>query len=447
MAEGAHGEGPAIAGAARSARLDIEHDVRSGTLTGAEADAQVLGAGIGQAIVAFDLWLADQVRREEVTTLGFLARDGELPMRIAQMFPADHWLGVSMSYLHCSRMVWGLASASAVGLDEWLRAGTKDENGFLETHRHDVPLASLLARIGITRDDLADLGQASHRGLIRVPLGEPLPAGAVDAWHGLLFDDRVGERILLRSNKRRQVLIDYARAEGLLEGRVGMVDVGWRGRLAWHISNVLRSAGAEEPIHFHFGGAKVIPEVDRAIDIRRFAFSGNEGDFFTSSPVSCVETLTASGKARVVDYRRNDDGGVIPVFGRSGFEGDGDRADLWAGALRTAAHVPSRKKLDEWGVGHDHLGPQVRALLACWWNDPTRAEVEAIAGIAFEHDEAGTAFCQVAIPYAWRELATKSPSQRAWRQGSEVITPSPARQLVRMGRALKVWSEQRRTRR
>ena len=87
-----------------------------------------------------------------------------------------------------------------------------------------------------------------------------------------------------------------------------------------------------------------------------------------------METLTASGKPRVIDYRRNSDGEVQPVLGQSGFESDGDRADLWAGALRTAVNMPSRKKLDEWGVQPTHLGEQVRELLALWWNTPTKAE-------------------------------------------------------------------------
>ncbi|MDH3294626.1 MAG: hypothetical protein OER95_09955 [Acidimicrobiia bacterium] len=441
MAETAGSEGPVIAGAARLARLDIEADVGVGKLTPRQADAQILGAGIGQALVAFDLWLADQVERENITSLGFLARDGELPMRIAHLLPADYWPGVSVAYLHCSRMVWSLASASAVGLDEWLAAGTKDENAFLETHRHDVPLMSLLARIGLTVEDLEHFGPGGFRALRSVPTDRPLPAEAVEAWHELLFDQQVGELILERSENRRQLLVDYVQGEGLRAGRLGLVDVGWRGRLAWHISQVLRSAGAEEPIHFHFGGTKIIPEVDSTVDIRRFAFDGSESDFFTSSPVSCVETLTASGKPRVTDYRRTAGGEVVPLFDGGEFDNDGDRADLWAGALRTAANIPSRKKLDEWGVIPTHLGQQARHLLALWWNSPTKVEAEAIARIMFERDEAGTAFCQVATPYQWRELAHLTPSVRAWRQGSEAITPAPVRQMVKAGRYVKSWSE------
>ncbi len=444
MAQVPESEGPAIAAAARTARLGIDADHRLGKLSTPQAEAQTLGAGLGQALVAFDLWLADQVTNERIAHLAFLARDGELPMRIAQILPADYWPGVSMAYLHCSRMVWGLASASAVGLEPWLRAGTKDDSAFLHTQRHDVPLSSLLTRIGMTNEDLASLGTDVAKRLQAVRSGQPLPVEAVEAWDELLLDTRVGEMILERSEQRRLLLIDYVRGEGLLESRLGMVDVGWSGRLAWHISNVLTSAGAQEPVHFHFGGTGVIPEVDEAIDIRRFAFDGSESHFFASSPVSCVETLTASGKPRVIDYRRNSDGEVQPVLGQAGFESDGDRADLWAGALRTAANMPSRKKLDEWGVQPTHLGEQVRALLALWWNTPTKAEAESIARLVFEHDEAGTAMRQLATPYSWGELLKRTSSMRAWRQGSEALTGRPLRQIVRSARLVRSRFESRR---
>ncbi|MFV0259947.1 MAG: hypothetical protein ACK5PP_16040 [Acidimicrobiales bacterium] len=437
IAADARSTGPAIAAAARSTRLEIAGEAQRGEPDGHRAAAQTQGVDIaGQALVAFSLWLAEEAERAELTSLGFLARDGELPMRIAELLPADHWNGLSMSYVHCSRMLWGLASASAVGLDRWLAAGTADAGAFLETHRHDVPLAALLARIGLEPADLDRFGGA-HAALAAAEPDEPLTPGAVADWHALLADESVGELVLERSDERRLLLIDYARHVDIVDGHVGLVDVGWRCRLAWHISSVLRSAGADEPTHFHFGGTGLIPDVEASVPIRRFAYQGSSA-LERSTPVARVETLTASGRPRVVDYFRDGSGEVEPIFDRPEGSNEGDRADLWEGALRMAARIPSRKALDGWGVEPVSLGPAVRRMLGQWWESPTVAEVEAIAGLRFEHDEAGTTFRPLVAAYTVGDVVTGTPRPRTWTQGSESVTPAPMRVAVKLARQAKL---------
>ncbi|MDH3302115.1 MAG: hypothetical protein OES24_16580 [Acidimicrobiia bacterium] len=447
MARSAHGEGPAIAGAARRSRLDVVAARRSGELTAGRARARLVGAGVGgQALSAFNLWLSRQAREFDLTSLGYLARDGELPLRMARAMPGDHWAGVSLRYLHCSRVNWGLASASAVGVEAWLRAGRSDDGAFLLTHRHDVPISTLLARIGLTHEDLDTLGGV-HRSIARRAVDSPLPAEADAEWQRLLDDDRVAEIIALRSEDRRSLVVDYLAGEQMFDGRIGLVDVGWRGRLAWHISSVVRSAGAADPVHLHFGGDKIIGDVDRTITIKRFAFQGDgpeettPGKYTIPSPVVCVETLTASGKPRVVDYRRRSDGSIDLGFSDTATNGefadDGDRADLWAGALAVASALPSRRRMIDWGLQPTDLGADVRALLGRWWNRPTNDEVSAIAHLRFEHDEAGSSYHPLAAPYSWEEVARAAGSRRAWVKGSEALTPWPIRLLVVGGRRVR----------
>lgn len=445
MARSATSEGPAIAGAARRARLEAITHERSGALADRRARARVVGAGVGgQVLSAFNLWLGHQARSLDLAGLGYLARDGELPLRMARAMPADHWSGIDLRYLHCSRVSWGLASASAVGVEAWLRAGRSDAGAFLLTQRHDVPISSLLARVGLTPEDLGRLG-SRHRSLAGRPMEVPLPAEADDEWQGLLDDDRVAVLIEQRSEVRRSLVIDHLAGEHLLERRMGLVDVGWRGRLAWHISSVLRSVGAPDPVHLHFGGDKVIDAVDRAITIKRFAFQGDGADDgqngpAVASPVVCVETLTASGKPRVVDYHRRDDGSVDLVYSSTtgdDFAADGDRADLWYGALAVAAALPARATLTDWGVRHTDLDAEVRCLLARWWNAPATDEVVSIAHIQFEHDEAGSSFHPLAAPYSWEEVARGAGSRRAWVRGSEIMTPWAIRLAVNGGRRVR----------
>ncbi len=435
MAARSGGYGPALAAAARLARLGIVADQRAGKLDPHRASVQRLGADVaGQAMAAFVLWVAEQCRVERVDHVGFLARDGELPFKVAAAMPADHWEGRSLRYIHCSRLTWSLAAASAIGVDRWLTEGTLDDDAFLHAKRHHVPLGALLARVGLTQADLVD--DPDHKWLAVLDQDTVLPEIAAADWEALLADPAVRERIAVRSDERLKLIVDRLRSEGMPAGRYGLVDVGWRGRLASQVSAVLAQVVGEEPVHFHFGGDKVLPDVDARVPIRRFAFDGVTDPFPIEAPVSCIETLTASGKPRVVDYRRAPDGSVELVFDRPAVGEAGDRSELWAGAMRMAELIPSRAALDRWGLAPESLAEETRQVLDRWWNRPTRHDADAFRGLTFEHDEAGTALRPLIRPYRLYELRrTEQGTSRQWPQGSAVISGRLMAGLVRSVRS------------
>ena len=432
MATDATGYGPALAGAARLARLAIDADRVTGVLDDRSAAIQSLGADVaGQTMVAFVLWIAEQCRELDIDHVGFLARDGELPWALAQAIPEDHWGGRSLRYLYCSRLTWSLAAASALGVEQWLAEGVAEHDAFLHAKRHQIPFDALLARIGLTPRDLAD--GSRHAGLAGLDPTSPLPEYAADNWEGLLHDQSIREQIAVRADERFNLIVDYLRAADMPDGRYGLVDVGWRGRLAWHVSAVLSEVVGTEPVHLHFGGDKVITEVDAKIQIKRFAFDGLSRPHPIESPVSCIETLTASGKPRVVDYRRNQTGAVELVFDSRASAEAGGRQELWDGAARMAELVPSRKTLDDWGFTDRSLADEAKAVLDNWWNRPTRDEVEAFSEMTFEHDEAGTTFRPLVAPYhlSGFRRSEADGALRQWRQGSAVASSGPMAAVAR----------------
>ncbi len=429
MASGAGSYGPAVAGAARLARLEIEADRRDGTIDGPTADIRILGADVaGQTMTAFVLWIAEQSRSEGIDHLGFLARDGELPLRLAQAMPADHWGGRRMFYLQCSRRTWSLAAAAALGIEQWIADGTTSVDSFLHVKRHEIPLSALLSRIGLTAAELAAAG--SHKRLAALDSAAPLPEVAVSDWKSLLADQVIQEQIEARAADRLSLITDWLRSQNMPDGRYGLVDVGWRGRLAAQVSAVMTEVMGEEPIHYHFGGDKVIPDVDAKVRIRRFAFDGISDPYPIEGPVSCIETLTASGNPRVVDYRRAADGQVELVFDRES-DGESDRTELWAGALQMATHIPSHAEMEQWSLDPRPLAAETVAVLDHWWNHPTETEVRALDGLRFEHDEAGTTFRPLVAPYRYADFGRREHNRRQWPQGSAVASSGPMAGIAR----------------
>ncbi len=429
--------GPALASASRLARLELEEERRVGLVSEREYQLQLVGTQVaGPVMAAFVLWVAEQCRQHDVGHVGFLARDGELPMLVSEVMSGDHLGALPSSYLHCNRLIVTLASASAVGIDQWLSDGTASDDAFLEVNRHVVPFSLLLDRIGFDTQDVADVLGVGHP-LARLAPDNALSPKNVAHWHELLFDPMAAKLIQARSATRRDLLLDHVRSQGIGREQLALIDVGWRGRLAWLLSSVLREYLEHEPLHLHFGGDKVIPGIEDGVRIQRFAFDGVSSPDPLDGPVSTVETITASGKARVVDYSRGPGGEVELVYEQGPADlGHEYRSEMWRGATRMAALVPSQKTLTGWGASPVVLDSEVRTTLGQWWNRPSKQEAESMTALGFEHDEAGTTVRPVVAPYHLSDvLGCRQPRQ--WSQGSEVLSSPASRVGVRTVRLVR----------
>lgn len=446
--------GPAVAAAARQARLTLEtqtapfdssayfHLSQPGApnpvITGDPERARklmLIGAQVpGQAFGAFVLWLAEQSRRTGVEHLAFLSRDARLLLNMADVIPPDHWEGISRSYLPCSRRAWFLTGAVSYGFDAWLRANTLDHNGYLRADRRDVNLHALLARMGLTPHDLAD-----HPGLRTLDPSQSVPTDALPHWDDFIHDTKVQSIILARSEERRNTILDYLRGLGIPSRPIGMVDVGWSGRLAWIMSPLVAEVTGHEPVHFHLGGDKVQPDIDTAVDIKRFAFDGSRTNPTPIyNPVSCVETFTGSNEPRVAGYEYAADGTVELVLeGDIRQAGSDIRKVIWAGAVETARNLPTRRTLEATGIRTDFLGNGTQKVLARWWLEPDANEVNAIRGMAFEADDNGEVIKPLVSPYSLAEVTLGASEPRLWSEGSRAITPRPLSDITKLYRRIK----------
>jgi FMN phosphatase YigB (HAD superfamily) len=430
----AAGLGPVVAGAARSARLQLEHDLDAGRIDPRTFQLRRLGAQVaGPAMTAFAWWIAEQVQTNSIDHLGFLSRDGELPLQIAQRVPDPTLAAIPRSYLHINRVAVTLATASAIGVDTWVKEGIQEPDGFLRTRLHLISFAGLLQRLGFVPADVADVMGRSFTLASQDPT-KPLDGQQHEAWLTLVSNPSVQELVLERSEERRAAIIDYLGQQGLLSAkRPAFVDVGWRGRMARLIDRCTLGSFANQPIHLHFGGDQVTPELDALADIRRFAFPGTARIEPFDNPPSPVETLTASGNPRVIDYRRDGAGRVEPVYQPEAFDvGRADRAELWRGARDMADRLPSAARIDSWELHRGSLAEATREVLRLWWYEPERDEAGAVRSFAFEGDEAGAQVCPVVAPYALTDIVGRNRTRRQWRQGSAALSPLRSRIGLRL---------------
>lgn len=418
----------AVAGSARLARLEYADSQLPGDAV------RSLGASVlGQMMSAFVIWAEDQCRARGIQHLEFLARDGELPLAMARALPDDHWEGMTLGYLHCGRRAWSLAAAPLVGVDQWVAMGTADTEAFLLHSGTTAPFSALLDRCGVFQGDLS-----VTTPLRAVDVDLPLTAQMLDEWASVLASGVLDEIVAERARQPCSDIIDFLRQRGLPDGRIALVDVGWRGQQAWLMSALVREATGHDPLHLHFGGDLVIEEIDRRVDIERFALDDSVRPHPIDGPVSCLEMFLSSDAPRLIGYERVEDGSVIEVFAADrGSSDDRTRQLLAEGACAVAALVPERSALDSWfGVSRgpiaaEALADGVRALLSEFWNSPTENEAQTLESLRFEVDDVGDVVGPVIRPYSLDEFRGRSATPRQWPQGSLVLTPRLLRATIR----------------
>ncbi len=411
--------GPAVAGAARLARLEAEAAGRSVEALGAET--------IGSMLLAFVLWVESSARTEGMQRLCFLARDGELPLRIAEAMPEDHWDGIALAYLHAGRKSWSLGAARSVGAAEWIELGTQDHAAFLLHSVTRTPAAVVLERCGLTVDDVDQFDE-----LMPLDPTQPMSDLQASAWRSVLRSGRLNDLIAERAVDAHDLITEFLSRR--LDGyeKVGLVDVGWRGQQAWLISSLISDAVDARTVHFHFGGLRVSPALDRRVTIQRFALDDSRDQLPIDAPVSAMEMFLASGAPRLVGYERDGFGRVVEQFEAESSEVDTPtRRALAAGALQAAASFPSRAQLRTWGLLEPALIAETREVLRAFWNSPRPDEVQIFAGLRFESDDSGEVISPVLHSYSAAEILDRADVPRQWRQASLVATPAPFRYLMR----------------
>ena len=214
-----------LAGGARAARLSADPE---------NLHRRVLwevGAGVaGPLLTGFVLWILHHARSAGLTRLYFVARDGQILLRIAEILLARLGWPIECRYLMGSRQAWHLPALAEI--DEtalaWLVANAQSD-----------PLGGVLARAELEPGQIA--AALARHGLGR--LDRPAPAAQLRA---LLLDAEVAPLIHARAALRRHAALGYLRQEKVLEGGAAtIIDLGWHGRLQ-HSLQKLADLGAGE---------------------------------------------------------------------------------------------------------------------------------------------------------------------------------------------------------
>jgi hypothetical protein len=290
-----------IAGVSRAARLDVpppilsaqDHDVDS-----------TFASVVAPVLVAFVEHVLDDSRARGIDKVAFLARDGQLLLRIAEKLVRHRSLPLHPFYLYGSRHALHLPGFVDVDRAEsWLLEDTTSLSLADIAERGDLPL-QLLEDAGRKfgyRDLRADIPRR-HRAGLRDVLREPAIAAALRDSAASKWTDCHG----------------YYAAAGLKPGeRVALVDVGWSGRMQASLRSVLDRAGAA-PVelvgHYLCLSTKTVASAHDSVHGFLHDPDRDQGGCPFDKYRGLIESALMADHATTTGFR-NASGEFVPAFG------------------------------------------------------------------------------------------------------------------------------------
>ena len=284
-----------VGGAARRARLSRLDQAYSGTWS--------LATGVaGPLLFGYVFWLLHEAKNRSIERLYFLARDGQILIKVAVAINDAQGLGLDLRYLPASRSAWFLASHTTGTPSERAAALIPDQTAVVE---------DILRRIDVSphsvKEQLEAWGFADETDRLRVVHRD----AELDRVRLMFSTPPLSDLIAGRCSEEARTTLEYFEENGLL-GRTpfAIVDIGWKGRLQRALAKLLRQTGAVPlPTGFYLGLRETPPPNEAGACITYFSAS----DALSINP-SLAEVFCSADHGTVIAYVRSSDGVVRPLL-------------------------------------------------------------------------------------------------------------------------------------
>lgn len=199
----------------------------------------------GNIIINYVCWVLGKAREREINRLYFLARDGLVLCKAAEIICKRLGLDIECRYLYCSRQSLRIPAFHLMGegMYEYIFMGAEN-----------LTANVIMSRTGLTAQQTDEIYSAI--GFDSSCGDTPLSVPERDSLCAKLKEcSRFSELVCEVSEKAYETAIGYFRQEGLLkQGNVAIVDSGWCGTMQRMLHILLESAGFQGRLTgFYFG--------------------------------------------------------------------------------------------------------------------------------------------------------------------------------------------------
>jgi len=383
---------------------------------------------VAPLLLRFVDWTLRQCEQRGIEQLFFMARDGQVLHRIACTLLAARRSKIQAHYAYASRQALHLPGhVSMAQSATWIADNTAM-----------LTLRVIAERIGVDTCSLAAIA-ARH---LTAGVDENLSAVQRGKLQALMCDSDFAELVQASSSSALGSAVSYFRQIGLLDPaypRVGIVDVGWVGRMQRSLEGVSAKAGlAPERIHgFYLGLAteNVHASGERLIGMLADPYRAEaaSGDPWVNSYRGMFEFFLRANHPTTLRYEAEPGHLAAPVLGAA--LSDDEKREIERKQEAIMAFVERYCRIEALiGPGlADALQPadaQVRRLL----ERPTREEAAVFAAHRHTEQQVEQDFTQMVRPLGIADAFARSTSRRfgLWPEGSYVL--SKASWLFRLRR-------------
>ena len=357
---------------------DASTTVRTGVAATAMAAPLVeVTAGVaGPLLSGYVLWCLQRARDAGCRRVRFVARDGEVLLRLAERITAAQGeQGWDLAYLHGSRRAWLLPSLTDPDVERVADAAGPGQV---------VSARTLLGWLGLPPEDVAGALAAAGlpEGAWDVPMGREQRRTVID----LLADPDVAPRVRAAADAALVDAGSHLRSQGLLDGEpFVMVDMEGHGTIGALLTAVLARLGSPPPVLECYAAlTKPRPAPERNLLGYLYDDAAGTGVRERSGEVYvAMEMFGAGSHGTVLGYRSTGgpDGTVAPVLASPGndrvlawgLEAYRSLLDSYAEALGTTLATAE----DGEAVAAEDVGSTTWAVLREFWEHPTASEIAA----------------------------------------------------------------------
>ncbi len=207
-------------------------------------------------LFGFVYWCLSEAQAKGIKKLYFIARDGQILLKIAKIICEKCNYTIDCRYLYGSRQAWHFPAITEIGETEldWIFDPTQflSVNSVCErVNLNPEQIATTLAQNGFSKEFWSKNLDDQRRSLLR----------------DVFQKQEVTQVIIDMAKTYREKAIGYFRQEGLADDiPFGIVDIGWHGRLQRSLSKLLNLAGiypSNGISGFYFGLSKRVTQFDK----------------------------------------------------------------------------------------------------------------------------------------------------------------------------------------
>ncbi len=366
---------------------------------------QYLGyAGLGPLLTAYMLWLGRQAKRDGISRLFFLSREGWILKQVYDTLHISDKSAVPSAYMYASRRATRVSSLRSEG-DVLALSG--------QPFRAGIAVGELLnSRFGLVESDLITL-ILQEFGYFNWT--SKLESDSASRMKFSELCSRLANHILDVAKNERECYLDYLARIGFAHSeKPGVVDIGWRGNIQGALANLIG-----QPIHGYYYATLQGAEVWKSKGNKMWAFMG---DLVSSNHPSVVvanrhliEYLTCHVESSLIRIEKSGND-LIPIFRSE--ENYGMRRQLieevHQGCIRFA-HDFER----EFGYlfGQIWIDPFLgEGVIASFINSPSKIDAELLLGHHFEDALGG-----VSRQYIIHPQSRRAARDSVWKMGAYAI--------------------------